>query len=92
MFVYSVLSVVAEPRFCDHCEMHRADADSADSPPQILIYLHYFNGAIVGGCPLSYADPALVHRALGNVPVHKCISWPKLRTRSETKCPKVVSF
>ncbi|CAG4968658.1 unnamed protein product [Colias eurytheme] len=40
-----------------------------DSSPQILIYLHYFNGAIVAGCPLSRAaDPA--HRAVGNVPVH----------------------
>lgn len=52
----------------------RMPPDSVDLSPQILIYLHYFNGAIVGGCPLSRADADPAHRAVGNVPVHKCIT------------------
>lgn len=39
-----------------HCE--RAAAETAgfgQLSPQILIYLHYFNGAIVDECPLSRA-------------------------------------
>lgn len=28
----------------------------------------------MGGCPLSCADADPAHRAVGNVPVHKCIT------------------
>lgn len=93
MFVYSVLSVAEwllssllapapRPRraralwapLCSEC----ARAISADLSPQILIYLHYFNGGIVGGCPLSRADADSV-QWLWEMPVHPC--WSKLRAR-----------
>ncbi|CAG9567412.1 unnamed protein product [Danaus chrysippus] len=74
MFVYSVLSVVATRGLLSIVnKTRRALADLAESPPQILIYLHYFNGAIVGRCPLSCAD-ADADADPGNVPVHKCIT------------------
>lgn len=42
----------------------------------------------MGGCPLSCADADPAHRAVGNVPVHKCITGlvrpvdPELNSRA----------
>lgn len=44
--------------------------DPSDSVLQILIYLHYFNGAIVDGCPLSRAGCAARAGKQSMVSVH----------------------
>lgn len=90
MFVYSVLSMaewllssllalVPRPRRARALRaalyIECARAISADLSPQILIYLHYFNGGIVGGCPLSRADAGTVQ---GLWEMSRCISASSL--------------